>query len=109
MMNFGDILTRLRDGYAGRFEPEGLRVLASLYWRTLLCAAALVIALSLKYGMWDLFGVLAGLSATSDTAGAPKPALTRAQLEAVVQGFKARQTHFDELSGSVGAISDPSR
>ncbi len=109
MMKFSDITRRLSDRYAGRFEPEGLRTLASLYWRTLLGAAALAVVLSLLYGMWDLFNVLESLSTAPGASGASKPALTRAQLDAVVQGFEVRQKHFDELSGSAGTVPDPSR
>jgi hypothetical protein len=110
MMNFNDIPTRMRDAYAARFEPEGQRSLAYLYWRSLLVLTGVLLVLAVAWGLWNLFDVFTLLASEPDTSPLPKAALDRSALMNVVQGFEARQVQWNELTGSpASSISDPSK
>ncbi|MDE1925024.1 MAG: hypothetical protein KGH79_02505 [Patescibacteria group bacterium] len=107
---FNAILMRVRDAYASRFEPEGVRPLADIYWRTLLVLAVTLVLCAVLYGIWDLFGVLDALASVPDTSPPPPAALNRTTLETVVQGFQTRQTRFNDFGSThSAAIPDPSR
>ncbi|OGG90941.1 hypothetical protein A3H16_00205 [Candidatus Kaiserbacteria bacterium RIFCSPLOWO2_12_FULL_53_8] len=110
-MKFGpDTMKGVREMLANRHEPESLRSLADLYWRGLLSIAFCIITLVIFYGVWDLLNVLNALSASLDTSAPPPPALDRAALNKVIQGFETRQVQFDALRKNPSAgISDPSR
>ena len=110
MKFLNNILARLRDAYAARYEPEGLRPLADTYWRSVLAIAFVVAVLAVLYGVWDLADVLNGLSASADAPVTPAPALDRSKLEATLNGFQARDTQFNSLETNPSqVISDPSK
>lgn len=110
MMNLNDIPTRMRNAYAARFEPEGARSLAYLYWRSLLVLTGVLLVLAVAWGLWNLFDVFALLASEPDTSPLPKAALDRGALLNVVQGFETRQTQWNDLTGSPApAIADPSK
>lgn len=108
-MNINNIFNALRDMYAARFEPEGVRTLAHRFWQTLLGVGLAVILLAIVYGTIELFTALDVLSQGSDSAPPPRSALNRTQLTQVVQGFNDRQTQFENVSKNPPAFSDPSR
>ena len=110
MMDLNDIPTRMHDAYAARFEPEGQRSLAYLYWRSLLAIAGVLLVLAVAWGLWNLFDVFTLIASEPDTSPLPKAALDRGALLNVVQGFEARQTQWNELTGSPApSIPDPSK
>ena len=110
MMFFTDIRRRARDFYALRFEPDGVHAIADIYWRTLLCTAALIVVLALVLGLWELFGVFDLLQRLPDTSRLPPSVFNRATMQAIVQRFDARQTQFDNLqSNPPAAIPNPSK
>ena len=110
MISFADIQKRMRDLYDARFEPEGVRVLADIYWRTLLSFAVLVILLALLWGLWTLWGVFDVLAQAPDTSPLPPASLNRAALQGIVQGFNTRQAQFNNLqSNPPAAVPDPSK
>ena len=110
MMTFGDITTRARDIYAARFEPEGVRPLAAIYWRTAIITGCLLGILTLLFGLWNLFGIVDTLSSLSDTSPPPPAAFSSAQLHTLSAGFGARQTQFTSLTTNPPApLPDPSK
>ncbi len=110
MMKFNDMLTRIRTALAGRYEPEGVRSLAAMYWRGLLVAAGILVIASVLYGVWDIFSVLDALASAPDTSPPPPAAVDRVALHSVVQGFQTRQTQFDDFRASPPpTIPDPSK
>ncbi|MDO8514406.1 MAG: hypothetical protein Q7S50_02585 [bacterium] len=105
-----DIFNRARDAYAVGHEPEGRRLLSDIYWRTILVAALLILVCVFLYGTWVLMRVLDDLGATADVSAPPPPALSRAMLKEMVQGFEMRQSQFETMKKSPpAAIPDPSR
>ena len=103
-------IRNIRDVYVRKHSPEYARAPADFYWRGLLSIAFCIITLVIFYGVWDLLNVLNALSASLDTSAPPPPALDRAALNKVIQGFETRQVQFDALRKNPSAgISDPSR
>ena len=110
MMNFSDIRETVRDMYATRYEPEGVRVLADIYWKSLLATACLVAVLAFVWGVFDLFGVLDTLAAAPDTSPTPAAAFNRGTLKNLVQEFQDHQSQFNALGAEpLPSISDPSK
>jgi len=110
MMSFSDIEKRMRNLYAGRFEPEGARSLADMYWTALLSCAGLVVVLALLWGLWTLWGVFDTLEQTPDTSPLPPASLNRAVLQGIVQGFDARQAQYNAYQSAPPApVPDPSK
>jgi hypothetical protein len=110
MIKFSDITGRARDLYAARYEPEGVRTLADLYWRSMLGVACLAVVCALAWGIFDLVGALDMLSATPDSTPLPPAAFNRSTLQHIVQGFEDRQAQFNSLGAQpLPAISDPSK
>lgn len=110
MMKFSDITADLRDVYALRFEPEGARSIADIYWRTLIVIAGIFVVLSLSFGVWNFVSITDTLTSLADTSPPPPAAFNSAQLHGVTAGFDARQTQFDTFTSAPPPIlSDPSK
>ena len=107
------MFARLRATSENRYEPEYARAFANLYWRALLALACIVIVGAGVYGTVVFLGALSRPDAGATTAGPGIPAgsnLNRPQLDAILQGFAARQETFKSLqSGSVPSVQDPSK
>ncbi len=104
-----DIWKGIVDMYAKRSDPEGARVLAVVYWRTLLAIAFLIVVLSITYGEWTLYGILHDSGGTSSTR-VPPPALDQASINAALTTFRQRASTYNALRAhSSGTFSDPSR
>jgi hypothetical protein len=110
-MNFATaIWIRLRDRYAARFEPEVLRALTDLFWRTLLIIATCTILLSLLFGLWRLIDVHEMIASSADTSPLPPASLDRGELEQLTAGFDARAERFNNSKTSPPPIiQDPGR
>ena len=104
-----DILHSIRDIYAARFEPEGVRPLSDVYWKTLLVLAFLTLIGVFFYGTWGLLRVLEELGATNANGTTPAPPLNRAALTGTLRGFEERQAEFERLKTSSSPVNDPSR
>jgi hypothetical protein len=110
MINFRNIPARVRNTYASRFEPEGVRPLADTYWRVLIVTAISLLILASVFGLWKLFGVVDTLSSLSDTSPPPPAAFSRAALHNVATGFDARQVRLEAfVTTAPPAIPDPSK
>lgn len=104
------VLRRIRDMYAYRFEPERLRVLADVYWRTVLLCAFAISIMTFAYGVWVLFDVLKRVEGTHMIQAArPSLPLDRAQLRAALNAFEERAKRADAVAEEFGQIPDPSR
>lgn len=99
----------LYDMYAGRHQPENLRRLTDLYWRTLLSLALVVVVGVFTYGILTLNRVLDALGDAYSVAPTPAPALDRAKLNTTVDGFEARGARFEALKARADLPSDPSK
>ncbi|OGG52055.1 hypothetical protein A3C18_01995 [Candidatus Kaiserbacteria bacterium RIFCSPHIGHO2_02_FULL_54_11b] len=109
-MKFGSTLWRdLRETLRGKYEPARVRVLADLYWRTLLTVTFVALVLVFLYSTWGLLRILDSLGAALDTSAPPPAALDRSELNATIQAFEARKTQFEDLKTNLpAAIRDPS-
>lgn len=93
-----------------RHEPEGMRVLSDIYWRTLLSIATLLVLSALVYGVWGLLRVLDDLNSVVRVSAPPPPAINRGVLNATMEGFETRSTQFELLKTKPGEIiHDPSK
>ena len=108
-LDFG-VTNVFREAMSRRHEPEGVRILSNIYWRTLVLVEILIVGLAIAYGIWGLLRVLSDLGAISAASAPPPSALNRGVLDATVSGFEKRQAQFDLLKSSRGEpIADPSR
>jgi hypothetical protein len=106
----GNILRRIRDTLDRKSEPEGVRTISDIYWKTLLASAFIALVCVFFYGTWDLLGVLNALAESADTSAPPPPALSRTTLDGVLQAFETRRSQFTNFKSSPPpAIPDPSR
>ena len=106
-MKFG--IDSVRHLYANRYDPEGTRAFARVYWRTLLAIAFTAMVISIAYGEWSLYGVLQDLGNVPNTT-IPSSAIDRADLDAAVTGFEERQRAYEDLQKHPPSqVSDPSR
>ncbi len=102
--------TRIREQYAARRTPEGVRPLAMLYWRILLSFVLIVVIGALWYGVSSVISVAKTLAGATNTVSLPAPSVDPATVQALVQQFETRQSQFETLSTEpVPAIPDPSR
>ena len=103
------IIDKLEDVYRHRNEPEALRMLATLYWRSLLIIALAMLVFVFLYSTWTLQGVLAALNTAPDTFTAAPSPLDRASLESTLAAFDARTSTYANRAAHTSTFSDPSR
>jgi len=99
----------IRDTWQYRHEPEKLRTLADVYWRTLLFAAASVLAgITLYAGLkfYTVFGEGGENPLLSSGGGI---LLNPADLQVTMEGFGKRQADYEFLKKNPPRIADPSR
>ena len=95
----------IRSGY----EPEHTRLLANLYWRTIIISAFVILVIVFLYSTWVLLPVLNDIGSPVETSTLPRPALNRAELTATVRAFEERKAQFEALKANPpAAIKDPS-
>lgn len=98
--------TKIREAYAARRDPEGVRALLRLYWHVILMFALSAIILGIMYGTWELSLTLGALSDTSTSESKQTPMLDRQQLEQVLGAFSTKEGASKEMSTTTS--SDPS-
>jgi len=98
---------KLRDAYANRYQPEGVRVLVFFYWRTLIVLSALLIVASVTYGFLQLVSEPSTESGTS-VVGNTAPPLDKGKLEATLKSFEDRQAEYENLKNNPPRVADPS-
>ncbi len=104
--------TRIRTAYAYRHEPEYLRLVATYFWRMLLCIGVIIIAGAVWYGAFQLFSVLEDVgnrSAKAYSSGTETSILDRAKLQATLDIFAERRAQYESLKANPSTVADPSR
>lgn len=96
----------LREHYDARFEPEGMRELADIWWRFLLILAAIATLVALLGGISTLMSVLGAISESPGPTTPPPPALSRSQLQQVLDALSARAAAYDGAA-STEAVPEP--
>ncbi|MBI5645207.1 hypothetical protein HY970_03865 [Candidatus Kaiserbacteria bacterium] len=108
-MKFTPILSSVREAYARRHEPEHVRSLAALFWRSMLAFTAISLIGIVLYGSWEFMRVMQIVSAPEDFRIAPRAALDRNRLERVLSDITARRDAYDAVGSTFVPIADPSR
>ena len=109
MRSITTIWKRLRDAWGYRHEPERLRVLAGTYWRFLLFIAACIIVSVTLYGGTKFFAAHGNSGDSDFTPTGGGNILKPAELQAVLDGFVAREVQYESLKKNRPSIADPSR
>lgn len=111
MIGFDRAWKAVAGAYAERFEPEGVRLLLSWYWRMLLVASLLAVVAAVGFGVWSVAHVMRLVSPVPETIKLPAPAFDRAALDELVGAFAHRQDMFTRLisEGATTTVADPSR
>jgi len=101
---------RIRDLYAGRYDPESLRVLAYSYWEFLLAVVCISIIGIAVFGFYIFSGVIHNLNAPFRARSAtPDATLNRAQLDETLNAFIAREAAFNAAKSAPPSATDPSK
>lgn len=110
MNSLTHIWNSLRTFYEARHEPENMRPLAEVYWRTLLVSALVALVGILSFGVWEFIDVTHTLSAGADLKSSEQSdILSRKDLTEMLDLYQARQAEFDAARGSRAGVPDPSR
>jgi hypothetical protein len=110
-MNFHlNIFSRIKDAWNYRSEPERTRFIAGIYWRSLLALLVCVAVAAIFLGIGELGAVMQASSTEVSGTGGGTPSISRAQIQATLDIFSARQTDYQALSSApVSSIGDPSK
>jgi hypothetical protein len=100
---------RIRDLYGYRFEPERLRILADVYWRTTLLFACALSAGMFAYGVWILTDVLKQAEGGATLSTKSTLPLDRTKLREALGAFGARAERMETAVKDLGPVADPSR
>lgn len=100
-----NILDRFKNAYEYRHEPEQMRVLATMFWNTLLALAAPLIVLFLWLGIAQLVDIM-GEGQPARGVGGVLP-LNRAQLDAAVGALRERSAATQARMSSPVQVGDP--
>ena len=110
MKIFSDTFNRLRALYRARYEPENLRPLADMYWRSMLALALFSIVGVIVFGLWQFVAVVENLSAAQSGSTSASPVVfNRTKLESVLRAYDARQAQYDASASSAATVTDPSK
>lgn len=110
MKVFSDTFDRLRALYRARHEPENLRPLADMYWRSVLAFMLLAVAGVIAFGLWQFVVVVENLSAAQSGNSSVSPVtFNRAKLDGVLRAYDTRQAQYDASASSAATVADPSK
>ncbi|HEV3244838.1 MAG TPA: hypothetical protein VG102_00585 [Candidatus Paceibacterota bacterium] len=99
---------RIREAWEDRNEPEGLRALATAFWRGLVVVAFLALLCALWFGSQEL-DAASQAENVKNTYAAPRSPFDPAQLQSTLAAFSARQSEYQSLSTSpLPSVADPS-
>jgi hypothetical protein len=107
---FSDTWARLLALYRARYEPENLRPLADMYWRTMLSLMLISVAGVVAFGVWEFVAVVENLaSGQNNDNSTPPVVLNRSQLETTLSIYGARQAQFQAAQSALVTVADPSK
>ena len=101
--------TQLRAAYANKTGPEGLQLLARIYWRLILVLGIVVILISAVLGTIQLLNVLGTFGEPPQQHAAIPVTLEAEKLDAGLSDFASRKQRFEALQSSTSTAADPSR
>lgn len=99
--------SKFKDARAARTEPEAQKFLAQIYWAFLIIFFSVITLVSIGYGMWEFTRPLEPAAGEAQLGSGNKALLNRADLQAVLQGFDARASQFEERRAA-SPVRDPS-
>ena len=94
--------------YLDKQEPERLRSLAQLFWRSLLLLAVVTVISFLAYGALSLAAVLAPAQTSDSVSTQASIGVDKTALDALLASYAARDAHYKEISTETDTVGDPS-
>ena len=104
-----NILDNVKSLYSYRDEPERMRVLADLYWQSILVFVGIVTVCSVSYGLLELSSVINPESQNSSASTQEPDILDKRALQAVLAGFTERTKGYQTLKETSLHLSDPAQ
>lgn len=98
---------KARTAWEFRHEPEHMKVLALIYWRTLLALSALTMLGFVVWGAVLLFNATQDLGSLPAQGGGRAGTLNKEQLRETLEGFEARRARYEALKTAPIQIVDP--
>src|SRR3989344_873644 len=90
-------------------EPRNMRIIAVLSWRSLICIAIFLALASLFYGFLKFQTTLQTLEEANAQVSAAKTKFNRAEFDAIVAAWSARQLRYHVAEAAAPPIADPSK
>ena len=101
---------RIREAWEYRSDPESLRVLAAIFWRTVLFAALIAMLMTLWFGFQELSATSQAESVDTNPSAPPKPGFDNAALQSALTGLESKQVEYQTfLQSPPAAVVDPSK
>ena len=108
-MGITQVWRRFSELYGSRHEPEYLRPLAEILWRSLLFSVAIALLVILFFSASVFWSVIGDLTSAQSSRSRPPQAFDRAKLKQTLEGIRARQAFFDELKSNPTPVVDPTK
>ncbi len=108
-MPIKNLFERFKETYRGLNEPEYMDVFAGFYWHALVLTGALIVLFSLFYGAQTFMGVQETIASEANLPSASVKDLDKDQLQAALDGFKARSARFNATVSATPTIPDPAK
>jgi hypothetical protein len=102
------IWKHLRDAMRASDEPEHARVIADLFWRTLIVVSFIAVMCSLWYG-WTLFDSVIQTMKAQPSTTTRQTGLDHTKIDAVVAAFNDRTSRYTTLKTQPLVLPDPSK
>ncbi|HTR18478.1 MAG TPA: hypothetical protein VMH91_00660 [Candidatus Paceibacterota bacterium] len=102
-------LSRVKEVWSYRSEPENIHALGELLWRTLLVIAFLALLSSVLLGVHEMSAVTQAENSVQAPTSAPPP-LDPAKLRSELGTLSARQAQYQSiLQSPAPQVADPSK
>lgn len=85
-----------------------MRILCTVYWRTLLLLACAAFVSMLGFGLFELRVALATLDKRNEPLPNQAPVITRKNVDEAVDAFSKRHDQYEQLKLAPLSIVDPS-
>ena len=98
---------RSGDTLRNHMDPEQWRLVIGTYWRLVILAFSLFVIAAFFYGFWQYEDISNTFESAAEPAQATRPVFNRADFDATVAGFIARQNRYSEVQTQPLTVPDP--
>ena len=102
-------IEKLRDALSDPTEPENVRTIAVVYWRSLILLSFVLLATGMFYGYQQFNGVLETFTAIRPVDSRPVASFSRNDLDKTVAAVDARVLRYASLQAAPLTDADPSQ